>query len=109
MCRINKDGCPICYDSGDIANCPALELELFISDSYGRYQGRALADAIGHVMAGQWLNLHLDDLDILRSGPDHDEYNDTLADVLDRAEYYSDDGPIWRLYQDSDIWCYRVV
>lgn len=44
------------------------------------------------------------DMDILRAGPDHENYWDSWQDVLDSAELTDSDGNVWILHQDGDLW-----
>lgn len=44
-----------------------------------------------------------EDVDILRAGPDHADYWETWDSVLQSAGYTSDDGRIYSLYQDGDL------
>jgi hypothetical protein len=47
------------------------------------------------------------DAEILLAGPDHEEYWDTWAEVLDTARYVDDNVMAWSLYQDGDLWAVR--
>lgn len=42
-------------------------------------------------------------LTALRSGPDHEVYNEAWAHVLDNAKFYDGDDE-YTLYQDGDLW-----
>jgi hypothetical protein len=41
------------------------------------------------------------------SSPDNDQYWNAWDDLLAHAEYHDDDGHIWRLYQDGDLFAVR--
>ena len=41
------------------------------------------------------------------SEPGNEHYWDTWNDLLDRAECHDNDGHIWRLHHDGDLWAVR--
>ena len=46
-------------------------------------------------------------VEICKEGPEHEDYWDAWQDILDSAKYQDDDGYIWRLHQDGDLFLYR--
>lgn len=50
----------------------------------------------------EW-NLNIADFSDL-SDPYKEHYWDAWQDVLDQAEHHDNDGRIWRLEQDGDLW-----
>lgn len=45
-----------------------------------------------------------EDWAILEAGPDHEWYWDTWDDVLGNASITGDDGTVYYLHQDGDLW-----
>jgi len=58
--------------------------------------------------ADGWKNVSAEDRAILAAGPDHEQYWDAWTDVVDYAEYH-EDGNIYRLYQDGDLFAYCLA
>jgi hypothetical protein len=50
----------------------------------------------------QWSGIDADDVAILETGPDHEQYWDAWQDVLDNATW-TDGKNTWTLYQDGDL------
>lgn len=74
-----------------------LYTELFIDSSRGVYIPQSFAEEIN---PKDWTGIDAEDLDVLRSGPDHESYWDAWQSVLDYAE--TKDGRV--LHQDGDLW-----
>lgn len=56
----------------------------------------------------QWsLQAYSADLDMLRKGPDHEEYWEAWDTVLNAAEYTDSNGDTWTLWQDGDLLAVR--
>jgi len=49
-------------------------------------------------------NVTKEDWDILKSGPNHEQYWDAWDDVTSSAILTDDFGDTWTLYQDGDLW-----
>src|SRR5690625_99796 len=91
-------------DNGDIrpdAGDKGL-IELVLSDTRGIYIPRDFAE-----LYGTDYGIKPDDMTILLAGPDHEVYWDTWNAVLDYAEYVDDNGHMWKLHQDGDLFIYR--
>ena len=71
--------------------------ELFLDSNRGIYIPKSFAELID---PKDWSGFDVQDLDVLRAGPDHESYWDTWQDVLDYAE--TRDGRV--LHQDGDLW-----
>ena len=88
-------------------------LILILSDARGQYIPRDFVTdnwneiALDHCAA--W-NVKLSDAEILQN-PDHDLYWETWDDVLNYAEFKAENGDVYRLYQDGDLWgiCYEKM
>lgn len=75
-------------------------LVLLFADNRGIYIPQNYAEEIDHSKVN---GVDPDDLDILRAGPDHEWYWEAWENVLNNAEYTTEEGT-WRLYQDGDCW-----
>lgn len=71
--------------------------ECFLDSARGIYIPRDFASCTDIT---DWRGITLEDLKVLRAGPDHESYWDVWTDVLDNAE--TRDGRV--LYQDGDLW-----
>ena len=71
--------------------------QLFLDGSRGIYIPQKFAEMID---PQDWTGIEPQDLDVLRSGPDHEFYWDAWTSVLDYAE--TKDGRV--LHQDGDLW-----
>ena len=71
--------------------------ELFFDANRGVYIPQDFADAID---PDDWTGIDAEDLDVLRSGPDHESYWDAWTSVLNYAE--TKDGRV--LHHDGDLW-----
>ena len=79
---------------------PMSGLELLISDNRGIYIPRDFAmyhEDMDGVLA--------EDMEILKSGPDHEHYWEAWDSVLQNATA-THNGKVWRLSQDGDLWAY---
>ena len=72
-------------------------IEHFLDSARGVYIPRDFASCIDPT---DWRGITLEDLEVLRAGPDHESYWDVWTDVLDNAE--TRDGRV--LHQDGDLW-----
>ena len=51
-----------------------------------------------------WSGIDLDDVVELEAGPDESEwYWDTWSDVLNSAQFTDENGTVWYLYHDGDL------
>lgn len=79
------------------------DMKLWLSDARGVYIPRDFAesfrDRAKHVSG-------VSDVDwkILEAGPEHDDYWDTWASVLDNAVVTDENGIKHRLWQEGDLW-----
>lgn len=71
--------------------------EIFFDANRGVYIPQDFAKAID---PDDWTGIKMEDLDVLRAGPDHESYWDAWTSVLDYAE--TKDGRV--LHQDGDLW-----
>ena len=71
--------------------------ECFLDSARGIYIPQNFAELID---VQDWTGIDAEDVQVLRSGPDHESYWDVWQDVLDYAE--TRDGRV--LYQDGDLW-----
>ena len=71
--------------------------ECFLDSARGIYIPQNFAELIN---PQDWTGIDPEDLDVLRSGPDHEFYWDAWTSVLDYAE--TKDGRV--LWQDGDLW-----
>lgn len=71
--------------------------ELFLDSNRGVYIPQHFAELID---VQDWTGIDAEDLDVLRAGPDAEEYWDAWTSVLDNAE--TRDGRV--LHQDGDLW-----
>ena len=81
-------------------------IDLFVSDSYGVYIPQRFVDKID---LGRWNGISTEDYELLLRGPDHEDaqgYWDAWDAVTRDAFCRNDDGNIWRLWQDGDLWVY---
>ena len=80
-------------------------INLLISDNRGIYIPR---DFAGFDHSLRSFNIDDDDVDlqILRTGPDHELYWDAWDSVMARAKFTDSKGNDWYLSQDGDLWLY---
>jgi hypothetical protein len=72
-------------------------VECFLDSSRGVYIPRDFASCIDHT---DWTGITLEDLEVLRAGPEQESYWHVWTKVLDNAE--TRDGRV--LHQDGDLW-----
>lgn len=75
-------------------------IELLLSDSRGVYIPRDFA-----LYCEDMDGVSAEDIEILKTGPEHDSYWDAWDCVLQNAKREIN-GKVWRLYQDGDLWAY---
>lgn len=74
---------------------------LFADSSRGVYIPKHFADS---VVRSKVSGIDLADLDTLQGDMESDSYWDAWTHVLDNATVTDDDGTVYRLYQDGDLW-----
>ena len=79
---------------------------LYCSDRFGVYIPKEFAETYDRAA---WAGINSDDVRVLCAGPEHEEYWDAWEAVLNSAWATADDGHIYRLHQDGDLWviCYE--
>lgn len=76
-------------------------MELLCDSHHGQYIPQIMARRIYD--AG-WSGIDLDDVVELEVGPDEsDWYWDTWNDVLNSAQFTDENGTVWYLYHDGDL------
>ena len=55
---------------------------------------------------GETWNLDPDDIEVLKFGPEHPDYDGTWDDVIFKAEYTDKEGNVWHLYQEGSLFAY---
>lgn len=55
-----------------------------------------------------WTKIDSNCAQILECGPDNALYWEAWSEVVDQAEYTDEQGEVWRLHQDGDLWAYKV-
>ena len=73
-------------------------IEILMSDNRGVYIPRDFAEGFDG-----WSGINIEDLEILKKGPDVDWYWEAWDNVLNDAFHNDKDGFTWRLYQDGDL------
>lgn len=77
-------------------------IELLCDSLHGVYIPQLMARQLYD--AGWTINP--DDVTVCDAGPVDDYYWEAWHYIIDNAEYTDEDGNIWRLYQDGDLWAY---
>ena len=75
-------------------------MKLLMSDNRGVY----IPQHFGEQYGSEWANIRPEDLEIIMTGPNSEEYWDAWSDVCDNAAFVDDKGNTWTLYQDGDLW-----
>ena len=87
-------------------------VNLILSDARGVYIPRDfVTDKFGEIQpehCARW-NISAEDAAILAAGPDHDFYWETWEDALNNAEFTADNGDVYRLHHDGDLWAVRIA
>lgn len=74
-------------------------MECILDGALGVYLPQAFVQRFD---ADSW-GITPEDVAILEAGPDHEEYWDAWAAVLEYAACTEWDGTVWHLYQDQDL------
>lgn len=72
---------------------------LLVDGNSGIYVPQSFVEAYD---AAEW-GISPEDESILNAGPDHEHYWDVWDDVLRDASYTDDNGNVWHLWQDGDL------
>lgn len=88
-----------------IKSLPAVSL--LIDSCHGIYVPQRF---INNFDLSLWQGISEENKAILSEGPDNEYYWEAWDEVLDRATF-SQDGNVWRLDQDGDLWamCYELM
>ena len=80
-------------------------MDLIISDANGIYIPKIFAEGF------QWEGITEEDREILKSGPDHEQYWDAWDEVIASARFMDQYGYMWRLHQDGDLFaaCWELI
>ena len=78
-------------------------VEILFDGASGQYIPQRFAE---ECTGPQWHNVSEHDRAILAAGPEHDLYWEAWATVLDNAEFHANDGAVYRLHQDDDVFVY---
>ena len=89
-----------CRDDGGGPSCRSLLLD----GDRGIYVPKEFADGFNFGPDG-WQGADPADLEVLRSGPDHEFYWEAWDDVLNAATFKDRKGITWGLEQDGDLFC----
>lgn len=76
---------------------------LWLNDARGVYIPRDFANSFAD-RAKAVKNVHAETWTDLEAGPDHENYWDAWADVLDNASVTDEHGHTYRLHQEGDLW-----
>ena len=76
-------------------------IEILVSDRWGVYIPKHFAE--NFIL---WDGVSDSDREILESGPENELYWDTWDSVTSDATFTDENGNVWRLFQDGDLWCY---
>lgn len=74
-------------------------IELLCSE-HGQYVPQTMA---WRLYDAGW-TINPDDVSVCDAGPDDFVYWETWAHILEHAEYTDENGYVWRLYHDGDLW-----
>ena len=82
-------------------------IRILLNDSRGIYIPQSFAD----YYAEDWSNINSKDLEIISNGPENDFYWDAWNDITSSAEHVDENGNVWNLYQDGDLFaiCYDLM
>lgn len=58
--------------------------------------------------ADHWEGIKPEDLEILKAGPDHEDYDEAWSSVLETANYTDTDGTVLWLLQDEDLFAVEL-
>jgi len=80
--------------------------KILLSDSNGVYIPKMFVNGFEG-----WKNITDQDIEILNEGIDGNLYWDTWDNVIQKTEYVDEEGHIWHLYQDGDLFavCHELV
>ena len=76
-------------------------ISILASDSHGIFIPQYAASFLCN-----WDGVSQEDIEILNAGPDHEHYWYAWEAIERDASYTDENGNVWRLYQDGDLWAY---
>jgi hypothetical protein len=76
---------------------------IWLSDARGIYIPRDFAQSFA-ARAKNVSGVTDEEWEILEAGPDHELYWDAWSDVEQKATVTDDDGHVYNVYQDGDVW-----
>ena len=76
-------------------------IEILISDSWGVYIPKHFAE--NFIL---WDGVSDSDREILESGPENELYWEAWDSITSDATFTDENGNVWRLSQDGDLWAY---
>jgi len=79
--------------------------ELLFSDRNGVYIPKMYAEMVNDYLH-LWESVSREDIDLLLKGPEEESYWDVWNDVVQWARYTDEEGKVWRLHQDGDLFAY---
>lgn len=77
-------------------------IKLLVSDHHGVYIPKVFMEVYNYE---DW-NINENEADSLSKGLDQDYYWDEWDYVLQKAEHKDENGNVWHLWQDGDLWAY---
>lgn len=77
-------------------------IKLLVSDHHGVYVPKVFAENFD---IKEW-NVSDKEAAYLVEGPDQEWYWEAWESVLSEANYKDENGNLWHLYQDGDLWAY---
>lgn len=72
---------------------------VLVDQLYGRYVGQRFA--LNYDLS-TWTGIDPDEIEILKAGPEHEHYDETLDDVISSASYV-EANHTWKLHMDGDL------
>lgn len=78
-------------------------IKVIIDGAHGIYVPQIFVESFN---AAEW-GIEEEDIKVLKEGPSHEYYWDTWETVLNNAEFKDEDGKVWTLHQDSDLFAVR--
>ena len=77
-------------------------IELLLNDARGVYIPQNFVE--GFKLESFGLDPESWEVQTCLAGPDTEGYWDAWESILNRAEFRNEDGNVWELYQDGDLW-----
>lgn len=96
---------------GNVVTLHKPEPLLWLNDARGVYIPRDFANGFtdrDEIAAKHVSGVSDEDWSILEAGPDHEQYWETWEGVLDGAKVTDENGVVFTLHQDGDLWLVPV-